>query len=235
MFSITPIGTNGLYPTLNKPTSCYLVRAGGKTVLLDLGSGAFPKLFRYVAPEDIDVIVISHFHFDHCADLGVFGYYMQQLGKTATVYRPSDPAAFSLFFPRERFNSIPIKEGSVDLGGCGIEFIRANHPIETYAVRISAEGKTFAYTADSNVCPALEKVFFGSDLAIADSAFLYSDWSEKKPHLSARHCGEYAEKFKVRTLLSHLNPKADVSAILKEARSVSALCELIENDKTYTL
>ncbi len=92
------------------PLACraLLVREEGRTVLLETGIGAFfePELReRYgvvedthvllrsladvgVAPEDVDVIVLSHLHFDHAGGL-------------LTAFSPG--AAPSLVFPRARF------------------------------------------------------------------------------------------------------------------------------------
>lgn len=65
-------------------TNCLLIRAGGKTVLVDTGNGRkedakFHDIFGFghetnlvaslaahgVAPEDVDVLVYTHLHFDH--------------------------------------------------------------------------------------------------------------------------------------------------------------------------
>jgi ribonuclease BN (tRNA processing enzyme) len=54
--------------------SCYLVQAddgAGRrwNVVLDLGSGAFGALMRYIDPGGIDAVCLTHLHADHCADL----------------------------------------------------------------------------------------------------------------------------------------------------------------------
>jgi glyoxylase-like metal-dependent hydrolase (beta-lactamase superfamily II) len=87
---------------------CLLVRDGGRTILLESGIGAFfePALRerygvvephhvlleslaeRGVAPEDIDVVVLSHLHFDHA-------------GGVLAVWR--DGAALELVFPRATY------------------------------------------------------------------------------------------------------------------------------------
>lgn len=87
---------------------CLLVRDHGRTILFETGIGAFfaPKFKeRYgvvedehvllaslaavgVAPEDIDVVVFSHLHFDHA-------------GGALTAWR--DGEDFELVFPRARF------------------------------------------------------------------------------------------------------------------------------------
>lgn len=235
MFTMIPIGTNGLFPTKDRPTSCYYIEAAGKKIVLDMGSGSFVKLCERVSPDAVDLIIVSHFHLDHCADLGVFGYYNQKNGKKTKLFCPFDPSAFALFSLDKNFSATAIKEGVFDFEGVKLEFISVRHPVETYAVKITADNKTLSYTADSNVCDNLDKVFSGSDLVVSDSAFLFFDWSEEKPHISARHSGEYSAKHRVKTLLSHLDPRGDKKAVLKEASAVSDRCELIENGKVYNL
>ena len=237
-FDLIPIGVNGLYPTVDSPTSSYLVGFGGKNVLLDMGSGAFSELSRFISPEKIDAIVVSHFHLDHCADLGVFGYYMQSSPRKIKLFCPFDKAAFGLF-DLERFYDVEtIKEGKLPrerFFGANVEFIRTFHPVETYAVKISFEGKTLSYTADTNYSAACERIFANSSLVIADSAFPDSVWSVDKPHLSAKICGELSLKYGVKTLLTHVAPSTDKAKILEEAFSVSPLCGLIERGKKYTI
>ena len=235
MFKLIPVGTNGLYPQKDKPTSCYLVQVGERNIVIDMGSGSFSRLAEIVAPEKIDLIIVSHFHLDHCADLGVFGYYMQRREKKR-LFCPDDPHAAAVFGLEKLFDATYISEGKTEIySGIFVEFLRTNHPVKTYAVRITADGKTLSYTADTNVCDNLERLFSSSDLVISDSAFLYKDWAENKPHISASHCGRLSAKYGVKTLLSHLDPAIDKREVLKEAREFSELTELIENDKIYYL
>src|SRR4029453_13828731 len=49
--------------------AAYLVRAGGKTLLLDLGQGSFPRLAAALDPSTVDLVAISHLHPDHFIDL----------------------------------------------------------------------------------------------------------------------------------------------------------------------
>jgi len=87
---------------------CLLVRDGGRTILLETGIGAFfaPALReRYgvvesehvllsslnalgVAPEQVDVVVLSHLHFDHA-------------GGALTAYAPNTPP--QLVFPNATY------------------------------------------------------------------------------------------------------------------------------------
>ncbi|MDT4924242.1 MAG: hypothetical protein QOG01_1955, partial [Pseudonocardiales bacterium] len=66
---VTVLGCSGSVPGPDSAASGYLIEAEGYRLLLDLGHGAFGALQRYVQPTDVDAIVISHLHPDHCIDL----------------------------------------------------------------------------------------------------------------------------------------------------------------------
>lgn len=70
---LTAIGTSGSFPGPGSAASCYLVQweADGRTfsVALDMGSGSLGALQAAVALADLDAVVLSHLHPDHCLDL----------------------------------------------------------------------------------------------------------------------------------------------------------------------
>ena len=70
---LTIIGSTGSFPGPGSPASCYLLTAHDGTrpwrVLLDFGSGSLGVLQRYMDLKDIDAVLISHLHPDHCMDL----------------------------------------------------------------------------------------------------------------------------------------------------------------------
>src|SRR5436305_14975258 len=69
MPSLEIIGCSGAVPEAGGACSCYLVRGGGATLLLDCGPGALPRLATRLAPEAVDAIFLSHMHQDHILDL----------------------------------------------------------------------------------------------------------------------------------------------------------------------
>ncbi len=226
MFKVTILGRNGLYPTKDSPCSSYLVTAGDKNILLDLGAGSFSKLLETLAPEKVDMVILSHLHFDHITDVGVYSYYLQTKNKSVELICPFDEERLPLINKATHFKISFIKDGLLDLGGgLKLKFFKTNHPILCYAVSVIYNGKTLSYTADTNDAPFLDELFKTSDLVIADSAFLHKDWNSKKPHLSAKLCAGYAKKYKVKTILSHLNPNQTKEDILNE---VSPICDLLE-------
>ena len=74
---LTVLGNVGPYPLKGQATSGYLLQTKNKNVVLDMGSGVFSNLCKRLAPNSVNAIIISHTHFDHISDLGVFCYYLQ--------------------------------------------------------------------------------------------------------------------------------------------------------------
>ena len=66
---LTIVGCSGSFPGPASPASCYLITADGFRLVVDLGNGAFGALQRYASGEDIDAVLISHLHADHCLDM----------------------------------------------------------------------------------------------------------------------------------------------------------------------
>ena len=66
---LTILGCSGSAPGPDGPASSYLVEHDGFRLLLDLGSGAFGALQRHLDPAEVDAVVLSHLHPDHCLDL----------------------------------------------------------------------------------------------------------------------------------------------------------------------
>ena len=69
-FSITFLGTSAASINLYSPTSSSLVERGDTKILIDAGIGSLKQLRRaHIDSEEIDVVLITHWHFDHFAGL----------------------------------------------------------------------------------------------------------------------------------------------------------------------
>jgi ribonuclease BN (tRNA processing enzyme) len=72
-FTLTPLGTNGFIPTHGRQTMSYLVRRGGRALLLDAGTGLARLLGQPLASvmaglDRIDLL-LTHYHLDHTVGL----------------------------------------------------------------------------------------------------------------------------------------------------------------------
>ena len=74
------LGVNGPFPESYGATSGYLLQADSALIQLDLGSGVLARLTALTAPESLDALFLSHWHFDHAADLPVLMYRLQAMG-----------------------------------------------------------------------------------------------------------------------------------------------------------
>jgi len=67
------LGTGTCVPSLHRGSSSYLVQAKQLNILIDVGPSVIRRLLEYgVTTRDIDIIILTHFHVDHTADLSTF-------------------------------------------------------------------------------------------------------------------------------------------------------------------
>ncbi len=68
---LTVIGHWGGYPKAGEASSGYLLEHDGFKLLVDCGSGVLSFLQNHLTVTDLDAVLISHYHPDHVADIGV--------------------------------------------------------------------------------------------------------------------------------------------------------------------
>ncbi|HET9443256.1 MAG TPA: MBL fold metallo-hydrolase [Acidimicrobiales bacterium] len=232
----TVLGCSGSYPGPGQACSGFLVRTDTTTVWLDAGPGTLANLQRHIDLLEVDAIVLSHEHPDHCADLA--GYYVackyyRQRGHVA-VYAPAGLQE-SVYYSGAPLAWHEVAGGDeVDVGGLHLTFSRTDHPPETLAVRVDGDGRSLAYSADTGPRWSLEQLGPGIDLAICEATFLRSHEGSVQ-HLSARQAGESARAAGVRRLvLSHLQPGLNPDASRDEGSAAfGALVEMAAEHQIY--
>ncbi|SNQ51491.1 Beta-lactamase domain protein [Frankia canadensis] len=98
---LTVLGCRQGMPADGQPSSSYLVETGSARLLLDCGPGAATALSSVAHPSDLDAIIISHLHADHCYDL-------LTVGKTLLSGRLRDPKRFPTLRDAARHEWPPI-------------------------------------------------------------------------------------------------------------------------------
>jgi ribonuclease BN (tRNA processing enzyme) len=66
---LTVLGGCGAWPTAGLACSGYLVEHDGFRVLIDPGYAVLPRLLQVIGATEVDAVLVSHGHPDHCADL----------------------------------------------------------------------------------------------------------------------------------------------------------------------
>ena len=222
------LGVNGPFPQSNGATSGYLLEAGGETLIqLDLGSGVLSRLTALTGPEFLTALLLSHWHFDHAADLPVLMYRLEALGfgasgKQLPVYAPVDESSVlrKVVSSAACFRLTDIAPGdALFLGSCTVHVGEARHPVPSVGFRVEYGGRVLGYTGDTNTLPSLASFYKGSHLLLADGLFPEESWAEQKPHLSAALAASLAsEAGAERLVLTHLNPFFAPEILLSEAR-----------------
>jgi ribonuclease BN (tRNA processing enzyme) len=97
--------------------------------------------------------------------------------------------------------------GPVQLGPLTVEPIAVAHPVPAYGFRVSAHGRTIAYTGDTGPCEALDRIAGGADLLLAEASFREGEDNPPDLHLTGREAGEVAARNGVpRLVLTHVPP-----------------------------
>ena len=220
---LTVLGCSGSMPGPDSPASGYLLEAEGYRLVLDLGHGAFGALQRYADPGDVDTVLISHLHADHCIDLTAYivalryggaGYRardpesrIQLIGPSGTRDRLEaayDPYARKLGL-HELFTFATPADG--ELGPFTVSYASMNHPIATTAVRIEHGGTSLVYSGDTGESEALVELATGADTLLCEASVGPDDEYVPGLHLTGRQAGEHAARAGVgRLIVTHVPP-----------------------------
>lgn len=224
---ITVIGHWGGYPKAGEASSGYLVEHDGYKILVDCGSAVLSNLQTYIKPEELDAVVLSHYHADHVADIGVLqhalliGKYVNGTNNNLPIYgHPQDKQAFEALTYKDITTGIAYNQGeSLNLGPFIFDFLRTKHPAECYAMKISAGGKTIVYTADTAYFDELSHFAVNSDMLLCESNFYKGMDGKGAGHMTSEEAGALAAKSNVSKLvLTHLPHFGDLQQLVIEAK-----------------
>lgn len=221
---VTLIGFWGGYPEKGEATSCYLFEENDYNLLLDLGSGALAQLQNFIDLKKINSVILSHYHHDHVADIGVLQYYKiinkQSDGYTLPIYGHGlDSEKFKTLTSKDVTVGIQYDPNEVlKLGPFTIQFLKTMHPVDCYAMRIEASNHTVVYTADSSYMSEFIEFSQEADLFITDSNMFENQDGSKAGHMSSKEVATIAKEANVKELLlSHLPHSGDVTNLKREA------------------
>lgn len=257
---LTVLGCSGSGPGPDSPSSGYLLRAGGRTLVFDLGNGTLGALHRYLDPFALDALLLSHLHPDHCADLASLVVYRR--------YHPRPPYAVTerrlpVHAPAEAPERLAAQYGAsaaeradtdlsdvldfqvivdgmqAEVAGCTVTARRVDHVVESYALRVDQGGRSIVYSGDTGPCESLIELSEGADVLLCEATWPHV-WpgSEVPPpgiHMSGRQAGEHAAKAGVgKLLITHVPMWFDGDELVTEAKEVyQGPVELVRAGASY--
>ena len=241
---ITTIGWWGAYPNADEATSGYLLESEGFSVLIDCGSGVLAELQKYIKLENLDAVVLSHYHSDHVADIGCLQYaarILTDLGERnqpLEIYGHAEDKNFDGLSYLQYSTGYAIDtRADLQLGPLKFNFCRNIHPDPCFSMRIEKNNLVLVYIADTGYTDDLIEFAHDADLLLCESS-LYDEFQGRiSGHMTAGEAGRIAAAAGVQHLvLTHL-PHFGVHSLLVEQarRQFQGTVELAATGKSWQL
>src|SRR5918998_3444626 len=224
---ITVVGSGTVVPRLERRQSCVVARAGGQTLVFDLGSGAVRgMLASSIDPFTVDRIFFTHFHPDHTVDVVPLLFAINH-GAPEKRTRPlylSGPEPFLRFWGSVMeawgewmagdhatlLSELPQRcQSPIELAGCRLSWAPVEHRRESIAYRLDAEGGAFVYTGDTEYSASVVELARDADTLLIECAF--PDASPIPGHMTPSGVANIASEAGVRrVVLTHIFPVTDL-------------------------
>ena len=220
------IGIWGGFPKKDGPCSGFLIQQDEFSLLMDCGSGVVQQLQHYSDLNEINHVVLSHYHYDHCSDIGVMLFsrlvntQLKKVEEPLSIYGPfSEEMA-------KRVEEVPYSEfagynedSQLKIGPFTLEFKMNIHPVEAYSIKVTSGNKSLVYTSDTSYTEDLVNFASGVDLLITECSLYEGMDGAASGHMTSKEAGILAEKSKAKAvLLTHLPHYGDLNELVKSAK-----------------
>ncbi len=231
---LTVLGSGTYLPDPQRGAPGYLLQHGDTALLIDSGSGTLQRLGRAgVNPVDLDAMVYTHRHVDHCGDLAALVFHIQHYPSPARlrdlpIYAglgfaehlellqqafdgALEPAHFELVVHEL---SLDRPDQAVLPGRLTLDTAPANHAAGALHLRFtSTAGITVAFSGDTGPSEALEQLAAGADIFVCECGLPPHD--DYPHHLNAKQVAQVVAAARPRrVVLTHLYPRHDPQADL---------------------
>jgi ribonuclease BN (tRNA processing enzyme) len=221
MSEVVFVGTSDAFGSGGRRQSAYLVRAPSGTVLLDCGTTTGTGLATLgVDRDEIDTIILSHFHADHFGGIPLFllgALHQDSRREPLRIAGPPDveervrQAAAALGHPLDRQDwSFPIlfqelsAGAEAETGPVAVRTFPTRHAPESHprGIWIQAGGRSLVYSGDTGWFDEFPSRVNGADLFICECTQVQRSYEF---HLSLEELAERKDEFECGNhLLTHL-------------------------------
>jgi ribonuclease BN (tRNA processing enzyme) len=229
------LGSGTGVPSLNRGSPGFLVKTENQSILLDGGSGTLQRMLQTgVTYKDLDAVLYTHIHPDHCADLVplLFACKYQEEprfkdllitgGKGFRDYLEGLRWVHGSWIEPQTFR-LHIREVATDelsIGDLLVRTLPLDHMRESVGYRItSPQGHALVYSGDTAYCPTIVELAKGADLLLLECSF--PEGKKIAGHLTPALAGRIAQEAGCKRLcLTHFYPPCDQADIKGACRQV---------------
>lgn len=223
------LGAGTILPRTGYGPSGYALRPapGERVTLLDCGPGSVRALAAAgIGLAEVERVLISHFHADHCLDLFALGFargnpglgelppleLLGPVGLQLLLESGMQPPVRWLKNPRWSVSEVELDARGRWNGaraGCRLSCAANGHTAEALSWRVDLDaGPSLAYSGDTPPCPALEELAQGVDLFVLECS--HPDGAPEPRHLTPSSAARAASTAQARSvLLTHFYPELD--------------------------
>ncbi len=239
------LGKSPAWQDADGACSGYLVEEDGYALVLDCGNGVFSKLREHRDYVDVDAVLITHLHADHCLDLVPFSYALKYAPRQQPVPvagwpgtdQPARPTLHAPAGARDLFRrlggcwqsqeliesafSLQEYEVAAELtaGPFRIRFCEVPHYTTTFAVELSnGSGTRFTFSADCSPNEALVNFARDTDLLMIEATLPRPERTGERGHLTPAEAGDHGRRAAARRLVvTHFSDELDRDWIRSQA------------------
>ncbi|MEQ8237631.1 MAG: MBL fold metallo-hydrolase [Cyclobacteriaceae bacterium] len=218
---LTVIGCGDAFSSEGRRNTSFLLQSKSKNILMDFGATSLYGLKSLaIDPSDIDMVIISHFHGDHFGGIPfliINRQYNEVAIKRLVIAGPKGVKSRIYDLQKNMYPGTEelINDDKLDF----VEFDSDNHqeidemnlwttevihspPSNPHGYKLTIEGKTIAYSGDTEWTEKLNKLANETDLFICECNDLHN---EVPGHLSYDLLQPHLEKFNSkRVVLTHM-------------------------------
>ncbi len=227
MPELTLLGTGTAVPRLERSSSACLLKVNDRNILIDCGAGTLKRLLEAdTTYHDIDLLLLTHLHPDHTADLVPFlfacGYATVPRTKPLNIVGGKGTRHFltqldntfgrHLLSPHYDLDIREVGDEGWTWEDIGFESRTVFHIPNSRAFAVEVDGKKTSFSGDSGYCQALIELAKDSDVFVCECAL--PDHEKPDNHLSPSLVGDIAAQANIsRLVLTHFYPEVESEPI----------------------